>query len=222
MRFNRLNARLSGFLRLAVCLAGIAVFSGCADYYSKRTPEYNLVSNQDKKVLIWVDASRSSYADADAPDAVAGAIGNHLLARAGIKPHNIIYRDEAMRAGGPLPESPEAAARQVGAQLVLMVQIEDYELLSMRIRNFYSGRMMTRSLLLDVQTGQAVWPSSGVGKVHDIVIELGEGNRRRMLSRMADSTAHCILRNLYPIGKNQYRNSDERMSFQEAFEMETF
>ena len=211
-----------------VCLfaaAGLALtLAGCGDagIYGKVKPEYDLVANQDKKVLIWVEAPRSAAADVDAAEKLAASLYDHLVARARIKPNNVQVQSDSRTAAPDGVQTPEAAARQAGTQLVLMVRIEEYELLPMNIRNYHFGRMATRSLLLDVQANQPVWPKSGQGKVHDIAIELGQGDRAAVLSQMSASTAHCIVRNLYPIVKMYYKNSDERISIQEAFEMETF
>ena len=205
---------------LAVCLGA----SGCPTngIYSTLTPTYNLTANQDKKILIWVESPRSAAADADAAETLAEAIGNYLMTRAKIRPENVILGQESRDASLYVLQSTEAAALQQGAELALLVRIEDYELLPMNIRNFYSGRMLTRAVLLDAATSQTLWPQGLDGKVHDIVVELGQGNRTEILSRLADGTAHCIVRNLYPIMKLHYKNSDERMSMQEAFELETF
>ena len=72
--------------------------------------------------------------------------------------------------------SPEAAALQTGAELVLIVRIEDYELLPMHTQLSF-GRMLTHGPL-DAVTGQTLWPA-GQRRLHDIVIELGQGDRGR-------------------------------------------
>lgn len=197
--------------------------AGCPSehIYSKIQPSYNLTAHQDRKIYVWVEAPRSAAADPDAAEALTEAIRGHLLVRANVKPDNIRLRQEG-RDGMLYMQSAEAAAVQAGAELVLFVRIEEYELLPMHIRNFHSGRMLTRAVLLDAVTGQTLWPAGRQGKVHDIVIELGQGDRGEILSRLTSGSAHCILRNLYPIIKMHYRHSDERVSTQEMFEMETF
>lgn len=200
------------------------VLVGCDNtgLYSKVKPEYDLAANQDKKILLWVEAPRSAAADVDAAEKLAAALVEHLVARAKVKPENVLVQaDSRVNPVGNVL-TPESVARQEGAGLVLIVRIEEYELFPMNIRDYHFGHMMTRSLLLDVETNKHLWPKNGLGKVHDVAIELGQGNRTVVLSRMAASSAHCILRDLYPIVKSYYKNSDERISMQEAFEMETF
>ncbi len=206
----------------AAALAVMAAGCGNAGIYGKVKPEYDLVANQDKKVLIWVEAPRSAAADVDAAEKLAASLYDHLVARARIKPDNVQVQSDSRTGAPDGVQTPEAAAQQAGTELVLMVRIEEYELLPLNIRDYYFGRMLTRALLLDVQSNRPVWPKSEQGKVHDIAIELGQGGRVAVLSQMSASTAHCIVRNLYPIVKMYYKNSDERISVQEAFEMETF
>ena len=209
-------------LRVAVIVGAVA--GGCAStgIYHNVPPAYNLPANQDKKVLIWIETPRSAAADPDASEKLAQALRNHLVAKANMKPENVLLAPQFGNVTADMLITPETAALQAGAGLALFVRIEEYELLPMNIRNFHSGRMLTRTILLDAQTAQPLWPSDTLGKQHDIVVELGKGDRNEMLSRLNNSTAHCIVRNLYPIKKIYYKNSDERISIQEAFELETF
>lgn len=205
-----------------VGILGLGLVGCGGGIYSKIPPEYNLVENQDKRVLLWVESPRSAVADADAPEKLEAALRDYLIVHAKVNPANIYLHTDTPTTSIGAPPTPEAMARQAGAGLVLLVRIDTYELMPMNIRNFYYGRMLTYAILLDVQASQPVWPRSGRPKAHDIVIEMGQGERGDILTRMAASTAHCIIRNLYPIVKMHYKNSDERISLQEAFEMETF
>lgn len=204
---------------MAVCIAGQGCTSGI---YSNVPPVYDLQANQDKKVLIWIEVPHSAAADPDAADKLTYAILNHLVAKAKIKPDNVLVANTIPNVMDSFLSAPEAAAQKAGAGLVLFVRIESYELMPVNIRNFHSGRMLTRSVLLDAHTAKPLWPENAQSKQHDIVVELAQGDRDTMLSRLTDGTAHCISRNLYPIRKLNYKNSDERISIQEAFELETF
>ena len=214
---------LKPYILKIVC--GVAAFlaGGCADgIYGKVRPAYDLAAHQDKKILIWVEASRSAVADVDAPDKLAETLGGYLIANAKIKSSNIVLSQGNQHGLSGMSQTLETAVSGTDAGLVLFVQIEEYELLPLNVDNFYSGRMLTRAVLLDAYTQAVIWPASQKGKPHDIVVELGKGGRDAVLSQMTKSTAHCIVRNLYPIMKMHYKNSDERVSLQEAFETETF
>ena len=205
------------------CVLTAVTAGGCANgLYSKVPPAYDLTVNQDKKVLIWVESPRSAGTDPDAAEVLTKAIYDHLVLRAKLKPENLFLARDI--GSGTVSEllTPEAVAVREGVGLVLFVRFEAYELMPLNIRNYHSGRMLTRTILLDAQSGQPLWPDGMQGKLHDIVVELGTGDRQQTLERLAQGTAHCILRNLYPIQKIQFKNSDERISVQEAFDMETF
>ena len=209
-------------LKIVWLLVVAVVFGGCAGtgIYSKVPPAYDLSANQNQKVLIWVEAPRSAAADPDAADKLGEALRGHLVSKAKFNPDNILLAQNTQ--AGTVLATPETSALQAGAATTLFVRIEEYELLPMSLANYHSGRMLTRAVLLDAHTGQPLWPSGTQGKVHDIVIELGQGDRMAILSRMTAGSAHCILRNLYPITKLHYKQSDERVSLQEAFEQDTF
>lgn len=208
--------------KIFVLILGVAAVaaSGCnPGLYGKIPPAYDLVENQDKKILIMIESPRYVAADVDAPEKLAAAVQNKLI-KAKVKPQNVILPKDASPAS---VLSPMQAGQQAGAGLVLFVRIEDYELLPISVRDFYSARMLTRAVLISAEDNAQLWPTDGrQGKLHDIVIEMGKGGREAVLTQMTESTAHCILRNLYPIEKLHYRNSDERIAVQQAFDMDTF
>lgn len=202
---------------------GAVLVGGCGDtLYSKLPPAYDLTANQDKQIIVWIESPRSAGADVDAGDNLAEAIRNHLVLRANIKPENLFLARDLGGGGVSGLLSPEAVAEREGIGLVLFVRMEAYELQPLGVRNYHSGRMLTRAILLEAGTGRPLWPATMRGKLHDIVVELSAGDRQETLVRMSQGTAHCIVRNLYPIQKLHYKNSDERISVQEVFDMETF
>ena len=227
MDYNRLKKMaLNNICRVAVALVCLgAAGCGSSGMYSMLTPAYSLAANQNRKIFIWIESPRSAGADVEAPSALGSALRDRLVAQANVRPENIFLAESDQGALYAPMQTPEAAALAAGAELALLVRIEDYELLPMYVRNYHSGRLLTRAVLLDATTGQTLWPlgpEGQKGKAHDIVVELGQGERSAILQRMVSSTAHCILRDLYPIMKMHYKTSDERVSLQEAFEMETF
>ncbi len=209
----------SGFLAILACKAMLLMAAGCAgNLYTKLKPEYDLVANQDKKILIFVESPRSAAADKDAPEKLAASLQEHLTQKAKIKLENIvIFKD----IKNPLI-APQQAAKQAGAGIALFVRIEEYELLPINIKDYHSARLVTRSVVIDAETGRPLWPGDTMGKLYDIAIEMGKGGREAVFTQMNASMAQCILRSLYPIQKLYYRNSDERIPIQQAFETDTF
>ena len=55
-----------------------------------------------------------------------------------------------------------------------------------------------------------------------ISVAMEEDGRDALVSRLTSATAHCVLRYLYPCDKLKFETADERVSLQEAYEMETY
>ena len=66
------------------CLGAVGCDS--TGLYKTVTPAYNLRANQDKTVLVWVEAPRSAGADVDTTEVLAAALRDHMVGPAKIKP----------------------------------------------------------------------------------------------------------------------------------------
>jgi hypothetical protein len=143
-----------------------------------------------------------------------------MVEKADFKNENVILN--------PVPEKntfmldPKQVARSQGAGYVLLVQVDGYESDFLHVQDFYSGELITRAVLLDTDLGSQVWPVQPEGKMIHISVEMESGGRDALLSRLVSAAAHCTMRNLYPCDKLKYKQSDERISTQEAFELETY
>lgn len=183
-------------------------------------PAYDLQEQQDRKVLIWVECSRSASADFDVYEKLTKAIQLYMAERMEIEPENIIlssFDSNKMRMLDPMK-----IARSQGAGYVLLIQVDKYEADFLRIRDYYSGELVTRAVLYDVDLGAAVWPTYPEGKMVHLSVEMESEGRDALVSRLTYGAAHCTLRYLYPCDKLKFDCSDERVSMQEAYEIETY
>ena len=183
-------------------------------------PAYDLQEQQERKVLVWIECPRSANADFDLKEKMATAFQLYLVGRAGFDSENIIQR--SVPDGEALLLDPKKIARSQGAGYLLLVQVDRYEADFLQIRDYYAGELISRSILYDVDLDQALWPSQPEGKMTHVGVEMETGGRHALVSRLTSATAHCILRNLYPCDKLKYKTRDERVSLQEAYEMETY
>ena len=222
---GRLGARKALFL---VMLVGIIVNSGCnifgfltsaGPFEKKIPPQYDLQAQQDRKILMWLECPHSSNVDYDVQEKLIAAFQLHLTENMGIRPGNILWHQPSP---GGFAQDPVKIAQAKGAGYVLLVQVDDYELIPLNVRNYYSGRMLSRVVLLDADLGMAVWPKQAAAKVIDVGVDLETDGREPALKRLVMATAHCTLRYLYPCEKMQFKIADERISIQDAYEMETF
>jgi hypothetical protein len=183
-------------------------------------PAYNLQKQQDRKVMIWVECPHSSGADYDSPETVAGTFMLYLIEKAKFDPENVVVAPTVDNKHAVV--DPLQIARDQGVGYLLLVQVDAYEVDSMGVRNYYAGEMVTRALLMDVDLGAAVWPKQPEGKMIHVSVEMETEGRGALVVRLTSAAAHCTLRYLYPCDKLKYKHVDERISLQEAYEIETY
>ena len=183
-------------------------------------PAYNLKKNQDRKVLVWIECPYSSGADHDVQQLLGTAFELYMVEKAHFDPDNVLIY--ASPASQTMLLDPKEIARSQGAGYVLLVTVDSYEVDFLQVRDYYAGDMITRALLIDVDLGTPVWPRQPEGKMVQITVELESDGRDALISRMVSAVAHCTMRHLYPCDKLKYKHADERISMQEAYEIETF
>ena len=184
------------------------------------TPAYDLQGHQERKVLVWVECPRSTNADFDVQEKLSTAFQLYMVGKADFEPENIILSFLSDRES--LLLDPKKIARSQGAGYLLLVQVDKYESDYLQIRDYYAGEMISRAVLFDVDSGETLWPSQPGGKMVHVAFEMESKGRDALVNRLTSTTAHCVLRNLYPCDKLKYKTAGERISSQEAFEMETY
>ena len=73
----------------------------------------------------------------------------------------------------------------------------------------YSGLMRSRAAIFDVETGNTVWPKEKHGRLINVKVSTGQGDREAISKRMSLATAHCVTRLLYGCVKAKYQIMDE-------------
>lgn len=189
-------------------------------FEKKVPPQYDLVSRQDRKILVVIECPRSSGVDFDVKEKLTDGMEKYLTRQMGIKRDNLILNGDA--ADPSLSADPVKRAKSLGAGYVLMVQVDLYMLQPMNTRNYFTGEMRSRVVLMDTDYGAAVWPQDPRGKIIHVGVDIETQGRDMAVTRLISATTHCALRALYPCEKLLYKNSDELMTLQDAMEMETF
>ena len=186
-------------------------------FEKKIVPEYNLSAQPDRKILLWVECPHSSEADYDVKDKLTAAYLLYLTKKVGIPSENVLLHQP--EAGNTLVQDPIQVARDLNAGYLLLVQVYDYEMMPLSVKNYYTGEMITRSVLMDADLGISVWPRNPSGKTIHIGVDMETKGRDAALDRLISATVHCTLRYLYPCEKLKFKTMDERISIQNAFEM---
>lgn len=215
-------ALLASFLAVFV-LGGcnIVGFLASPGPFEKKIPaQYDLQDQQDRKILLLVECPRSSGVDYDVKKDLVTGFEGYLLTQMHIDPENVILAPSALDKTAS--QDPVEMARELGAGYVLLVQVDTYQLAPLNNSKYFTGRMISRAILMDADLKTTVWPKEQSGKVVHITVHLETEGRDVALSRLVSGTTHCVLRYLYPCEKLKYKISDEVYTLQEAFDMETY
>ena len=207
----------------AVLLAsfGIILFGGCnfasPTAHEKRVPaEYDL-RRGDQKVMVYVDEGRSSRAGFNFRADFDDMIGMFIQKKVRVKKENIVKYDKYLpsRQSDVLGAKPTPAelGTKAGADLVLYVRIEKYGLDRMDARGYYSGSLVTRSLLMRTSDREVLWPRSSSGRISRVRVDFEKDGLEKTLGLLMKSNAHCITRHLYNCPTDEYRSGYEQTEY---------
>ncbi len=227
---NNLGRRGAQPVLFVVILCGLIAISGCGlvgilgtpgAFEKKIPPQYNLHAQQNRKILLWVECPRSSNVDYDVEEKLRASFQIYLVERAGFAAENILVMPRS-NTPGDFAQDPVKVAQAAGAGYVLVVQVSDFELYRLNVRDYYAGQMKSHAVLMDADLGMTVWPRGAPAKVTEVGVDMESRGRAAALGRLVSTTAHCTVRYLYPCEKLKFKVPDERISVQDAYEMETF
>ncbi len=184
--------------------------------YEKKVPaEYELYRTKSR-ILVFVDQSRSSSVGFRVRGELDAAVAGYLANKVRVDKNNIIahvdYTPSRVQAYAGF--SPAQIGQKAGADLVLYIRIDKYELEQMDRRGYFSGRLVTRSVLVDVGSAKVLWPASQEVKLNRIQVELETGGREAISNRLMLGAAHCITRYFYDCPGPRFRWGDEQKEFE--------
>jgi hypothetical protein len=203
--------------------AGIFFCSGCGilglvgseSTYEKKIPaEYNLTKQRGKKILVLVEQPSWLSTQANLRYYLTEAIRANLAAKgkAEIPPKHIISYKElsdfrSNRSDYSTLSSAEVG-KALGADIVLLVMIEDYQLDEVGGSDYFGGAMKVQAALFEAANGEKVWPEYADSKSIKVNFEAEHG-RETADRRLATACAHCITRYFYNCPKNTFKVFDE-------------
>ncbi len=216
-----MNIRITGCL-LAVIGAvwsggcNVVGFMGSQTAHEKKVPsEYKLRSTRSN-ILVFVDEARGSSVGFHVRSAMDKAVAAYLVKKVRVDENNIVtpagYTSSRLDAYAGL--SPAQIGQKAGADFVLYIRIDKYELNEMDRRGFYDGAMITRSVLVDVDSAKVVWPASKEARLIRIKVELETHGGEAASNRLMSGTAHCITRYFYDCPGDRFRWGDEQKKFE--------
>ena len=210
-------------LRLTVigCLVGAVFCGGCnimgfiaaPSAHERKIPaEYDLRQRQDEKILVFVDEGRGGNTSLDFRMDLSKGLMVFLEKKVRIPKENLIGFDEIAALRKSRPDFsillPAQIGRQLGADLVLYLQIVDYGLYGKSQERYYNGNLISRSVLVESKTGKILWPVDGKVRYIRTRVEL-DVERANVNARLVKATSHITTRNFYALPWSKYDCSDE-------------
>jgi len=203
-------------------LVAIFFYNGCAavgvmgtpSQYEKKIPaEYDLAKQKGQKILVLVEQSGWLGAEANLRYYLTEAMRESLTAKVKVKPKYILSYDELSEfrsnKGDFSSLSPAAAGKALGADIVLLVTIQNYQLNEMAETGYYSGFLGAQAALFETATGGKLWPESAESKSIRVGFEVGEKGQEAAVDRLVSACAYCTTRYFYNCPKYKFKIFDE-------------
>jgi len=204
-------------------LAVFLLFGGCGiismlgkptSHEMKIPAEYKLAEEPGRKILILVEQPGYLNAQTNVRYYLTESLQDNLVEKVGLASENLIGYDKLaeFRSGktGFSLLSPAEAGRALGADVVLFVTIESYELSEIVESGYYSGAMSAWAVLFDTAGGGKIWPKDAVSKGVRVGFDMEEAGREAAVERLTAVCAYCITRYFYDCPKNKFKIAEDR------------
>jgi hypothetical protein len=196
-------------------LIGLIPILGTKSYDEATVPaEFDMTKHTDSVVLVLVEQPGYLSTSVNMRFYLTEAIDRSLYMSVGIPDPNIIHYDRVADFRAENPEWSRLSSIQMGSRLdadmVLDVRIEDLQLGEAGDAAYLSGKLNTRVALLDVDTGEQLWPQSPGGRQVKVGFEIEDRGRDKAVTRLAVASAHCTTRYLYDCKKKRFRIIEDR------------
>jgi hypothetical protein len=141
------------------------------------------------------------------------AMRENLIAKVKVPPKYILSYNELSEfrsnKGDFSSLSPAAVGKALGADIVLLVTIEDYQLSEVAESDYYNGFLGAQAALFETASGEKLWPESAENKSIKVGFEAEQG-QEAAIDRLVDACAHCTIRYFYNCPKYKFKIFDER------------
>ena len=196
-------------------LLGIVGVMGTPSSHERKvTAEYDLAGRRDEKILVLVNQGPWLNAEVNLRYYLTEALNDNLVNNIKIKPDNVInYTQLAVFRSGQSNFSllsPVQIGKAMAADIVLLAEVDDFELKQLPEEGYYKGLLQTRAILFDTATGANLWPDSEKGKVITVGFDMVSGGRAVAVERLVAASAYGTVRFLYNCPKEKFRFADDR------------
>jgi len=196
-------------------LGAVVGLMGSPTNYEKKVPaEYDLTQRKKQKILVLVDQPAYLNAQVNLRYYLTKAMSKNLTDRVRISPEYLVSYSELSEFRSNQPNFslllPTEVGKALGADMVLLVVIEDYQLQKLPEEGYYKGFLGVQSILFDVATGEKLWPLSEEGKSIKVGFEVESGGQETAVYRLVSACAYCNVRYLYNCPKKEFKIADDR------------
>jgi hypothetical protein len=178
--------------------------------------EIDLKGRAEKKIVIFVEPTRSVSAPG-LDSELAAAIKAELIKKAPIQSGYLFVSGEASpgRANMNLDFrllSPSQIAREQNAGTILYIRIEDFQMTMLHRQGYYTGHLVTRSMIFD-DAGTQLWPKEESGRLVRTRDEVETGGSVVTRTNLIDATTHCVCRYLYDCPNPDFKTKYEEIDY---------
>ena len=196
---------------------GIVSIVGTPTSHEKKIPaEIDLAKRTDQKILVLVNQPAYLDADVNLRYYLTKAMREGLMAKIGIRPEDIVAYDDLSEFRSNQSNfsllSPVVVGRALGAHMVLLLMVEDYQLTGMAETGYYRGFLGAQAALLDTAAGEKLWPESAESKSIRVGFEVGGGGREAAVERLVNACAYCTTRYFYDCPRDKFKIFDDKSS----------
>lgn len=206
------------------CVFAVVFFCGGCNFvgivgtpsrYEKKVPaEYDLAGQKGKKVLVFVEQPGWLSTQVNLRYYLTEAICANLIARVKVPSKYILSYDELSKFRSNRSDfsllSPTEVGTALGADIVLLVMIEDCQLDELAGTGYYNGSLSVQAAVFGAG-GEKVWPKDTAGKSVKVGFEVGENGQEAAIKRLVNACGYCISRYLYNCPEYRFKVSDEQI-----------
>ncbi len=192
---------------------------GTPTRHEKKIPaEYDLTVHTEEKILVLVEQPAYLNAQTNLRYYITDAMNRDIVRRIKIEPEMLVDYSELshLRSGRSdfAQLSKAEVGRAIGADLVLYVDIDNYQLRQMPQEGYLNGFLSGRAVLLETKTGGQLWPTGGGSKSIKVGFEVENRGKDIAVKRLAMAFAYCTVRYLYDCPESEFKIFEDRSGIQ--------
>ena len=176
--------------------------------------QFPLSSYKNEKILVFVDQPGWLTAPLLLRDMVSEGINSSLIQLAKVNSSQVVpYRtlaDFRSKRQDFSVMSPAEVAKLLGADLLLLVQLDSYNLSTIEETNYYNGSLGAQAALIETKSGRQLWPVQTQARNILVGFEIARTSPEGALGRLANGLAHCVTRYFYDCPYKRFKIADDR------------